>query len=167
MSGLLRRLLGQTYESAAGTPDSVKGMLLDKAMEHAPQEKRGMAEALQDMGLFWGPILKQAFQLSQYSTPLGPPQFRQTSQVPPFRGGNLTKVDQADPQKVAGNLLAPKALTPAARLAASSRVGTGAGVAVKGPSIAEVSKPSDFLSSTTRSSGFGSAMPGAKKGGRI
>jgi len=142
-------------------------MVLDKALDQVPKEKRGMAAALQDMGRFWGPILKQAFQLSQYSTPLGPPQFRQTSQVPPFRAGTLAKVDQADPQKVAGNLLMPKALSPAARFAASSRVGTGVGMGVKGPSIAEISKPSDFLSSTTRSSGFGSAMPGAKKSGRI
>lgn len=99
------------------------------------------------MEAFAAEYKKLAFTTSQYAGPMGTIPFQQASQIPSFKVPSLRTPVEKPAQKIA------TALTPAGRLVATQRKGTGMGASVRGPSIASVAKPP----------GMGSPMPGALK----
>lgn len=106
---------------------------------------------------------------SQYSGPLSYGPFKMTSGIPPFKRTSPTKTDDSlegaawmyggNKEASLGQLLAKAAaaatgaMSPAASLNATQRVGGPKTTGFSGPSIADIAKPK----------GFGTPMPGAQK----
>lgn len=97
---------------------------------------------------------------SQYSGPLSYGPFRQASGIPGFVAPGMTKVDpslEAAPWATGGEksaAAATGAMSPAARLNTSQRVGAPKVTGFAGPSIADIAKPK----------GYGRPLAGANKG---
>lgn len=91
---------------------------------------------------------------SQYSGPLSYGPFKQTSQIPGFVSPGMTKVDPSlEPGGVKAAAAATGAMSPAAKLSTSQRVGAPKTTGFSGPSIADIAKPK----------GYGTPLAGAGK----
>jgi hypothetical protein len=91
---------------------------------------------------------------SQYSGPLSYGPFKQTSQIPGFVSPGMTKVDPSlEPGGIKAAAAATGAMSPAAKLTTSQRVGAPKTTGFSGPSIADIAKPK----------GYGTVLPGAGK----
>lgn len=91
---------------------------------------------------------------SQYSGPLSYGPFKQTSQIPGFVSPGMTKTDPSlEPGGVKAAAAATGAMSPAAKLSTSQRVGAPKTTGFSGPSIADIAKPK----------GYGMPLAGAGK----
>lgn len=91
---------------------------------------------------------------SQYSGPLSYGPFKQVSQIPGFVSPGMAKVDPSlEPGGVKAAAAATGAMSPAARLSTSQRVGAPKTTGFAGPSIADIAKPK----------GYGTPLAGAGK----
>lgn len=91
---------------------------------------------------------------SQFSGPLSYGPFKQVSQIPGFVSPGMTRTDPSlEPGGVKAAAAATGAMSPAAKLSTSQRVGAPKTTGFSGPSIADIAKPK----------GYGTPLAGAGK----
>jgi hypothetical protein len=144
--------LEPTPEQTINPQEKIGKVLPPKAGKEKDSQMSGVTPAVHWSGDAPVSMAKAGFATSAYDAGMSPPRFPMVSQLPAFRGANLRRVRQDQPQQIVEKL-GSTAVTPEGRLHSTMRVGLPKVTAPSGPSVAQVAKPD----------GYGKPLSGAKK----